>query len=311
MSDPVKNNSLALISENEIVFSKGVHNAIEIRRAAVKYPNAIKRLSKVDKDIFMSSTKTQISDIEDSELVSKMGEIFRYIAMDVGYIIPSDAKDWIYICTRLLNFIKRYYYQLTLTDIRLAFELLTAEELDEFLTKDKDGKADRKHYQQFNVEYFGKVLNAYKKRQNRVIDKVYTALPETKNKTDEQIIILHNKAMYNCLVCFLKYKYLCRLEFALSGVIVVYNWLLSAGLADSVTDTEKDRETALNRFYLERVSSGLVNRYTVGKVRNQGIKSDEIDYLALDEAKKREIKKAFDRMIKDEIYIFNYLNFRI
>ena len=111
-----------------------------------------------------------------------------------------------------------------------------------------------------------------------------------------------------CLMCFLRYKYTGRLVFGLTDEMFVYNWLLGVGLADEVKETEDDRKEAYNRF-LARAARGFVNEFTVYHVRKQGTQSPEIDYTAFEVARRKEIKRTFDRMIKDEIYIYHYLKF--
>lgn len=96
--------------------------------------------------------------------------------------------------------------------------------------------------------------------------------------------------------------------FGLTDEMFVYNWLLGVRLADDVKETEDDRKEAYNRF-LARAARGLVNKFTVYHVRKQGTQSPEIDYTAFEVARRKEIKRAFDRMIKDEIYIYHYLRF--
>ncbi len=283
--------------------------AIEIRRQMVQLPDIAKALTPVEKYIFAASTKTQISEMDDGVLVSKTAQMFRFIAMDVGYIIPQNENDWAYIQTRLVDILKRYYSNLTLADIKLAFELATTGELDEYLPRDSQGNPDKKHYQQFNADYFAKVLNAYCRKQNQVIGKAYTALPEPKKElSPEQIRYYRNQSVMTCLMCFLRYKYTGRLVFGLTDEMFVYNWLLGVRLADEVKETEDDRKEAYNRF-LARAARGLVNEFTVYHVRKQGTQSPEIDYTAFEVARRKEIKRTFDRMIKDEIYIYHYLKF--
>lgn len=293
----------------EIYNTKPGTKAIEVRRRMMQLPEVAKSLSGVEKYIFAASTKMQIADIDDGTLVAKTGQMFRFIAMDVGYIIPTNSEDWTYICTRLLDILKKYYSQMTLADIKLAFELATTGELDDYLPKDRDGNAERKHYQQFNADYFAKVLNAYCRKQNQVIGKAYTALPEPKKElSPEQIRYYRNQSVMTCLMCFLRYKYTGRLVFGLTDEMFVYNWLLGVGLADEVKETEDDRKEAYNRF-LARAARGFVNEFTVYHVRKQGTQSPEIDYTAFEVARKKEIKRTFDRMIEEEIYVYNYLRF--
>ena len=293
----------------EIYNPKPGTTAIEIRRKMVQLPEVAKALTQVEKYVFAASTKTLISEMDDATLVGKAKQMFRFIAMDVGYIIPRDETDWAYIQTRLVDILKRYYSYLTLADIKLAFELATTGELDEYLPRDSQGNPDKKHYQQFNADYFAKVLNAYCRKQNQVIGKAYTALPEPKKElSPEQIRYYRNQSVMTCLMCFMRYKYTGRLVFGLTDEMFVYNWLLGVGLADEVKETEDDRKEAYNRF-LARAARGFVNEFTVYHVRKQGTQSPEIDFTAFEVARRKEIKRTFDRMIKDEIYIYHYLRF--
>lgn len=293
----------------EIYNTKPGTKAIEVRRIMVQLPEVAKALNPVEKYIFAASTKTPIAEIDDAKLVENLSLLFKRIAIDVGYIIPQNENDWNYIQSRLLDLLKRYYSQLTLSEVKLAFELLITGELDDYLPKDRDGNAERKHYQQFNADYFAKVLNAYCRKQNQVIGKAYTALPEPKKElSPEQIRYYRNQSVMTCLMCFMRYKYTGRLVFGLTDEMFVYNWLLGVGLADKVKETEDDRKEAYNRF-LARAARGFVNEFTVYHVRKQGTQSPEIDYTAFEVARRKEIKRTFDRMIKDEIYIYHYLKF--
>ena len=283
--------------------------AIDIRRKMVQLPEVTKALTPVEKYIFAASTKTQISEMDDGVLVSKTAQMFRFIAMDVGYIIPQNENDWAYIQTRLVDILKRYYSYLTLADIKLAFELATTGELDEFLPRDSQGNPDKKHYQQFNADYFAKILGAYRKKQNEVIGKAYKALPEPKREmTPEQKRYYHNRREARNRIVFLQYKYTGKISFEFGDEMFLYDWLLKFGFADEVEATEDDRKQAFAK-YMHRAAIGMVNQYTAFNVRRKGIDSPEIDFTAYEVARKKEIIRAFDRMIAEEIQIDNYLFF--
>lgn len=301
----VNTQSVALAINNPTPGTK----AIDIRRQMLQLPEIAKSLSGVEKYIFAASTKMQIAEIDDGTLVAKTGQMFRFIAMDVGYIIPTNSEDWAYICTRLLDILKKYYSQMTLADIKLAFELATTGELDDYLPKDSQGNPDKKHYQQFNADYFAKILNAYRRKQNGVIHKAYKALPEPKKElTPEEKRYYHNRREARNRIIFLRYKYTGKITFEIGDEMFLFEWLKKIGYADEVNATENDRKQAFAK-YMQRAAIGLINQYTACNVRRKGIDSPEIDYTAYDIARKKEIKRAFDRMIADEIYIDNYLFF--
>lgn len=122
-------------------------------------------LSDIDYQIFKASTKRQIKGTPQEVLVANFSRIFKLIAIDVGYVIPKSEADWQYIQSRILSMLVKYYSYLTLSDVMTAFELLAVGELNDYLPRNSSGNADSGHYQQFNANYFGKVLNAFIKRQ--------------------------------------------------------------------------------------------------------------------------------------------------
>lgn len=283
--------------------------AIDIRRKMVQLPEVAKALTPVEKYIFAASTKTQISEMDDGILISKTAQMFRFIAMDVGYIIPQNENDWAYIQTRLVDILKRYYSYLTLADIKLAFELATTGELDDFLPRDSQGNPDKKHYQQFNADYFAKILGAYRKKQNEVIGKAYKALPEPKMEmTPEQNRYYHNLREARNRIVFLRYKYTGKISFEFGDEMFLYDWLLKFGFADEVEATDDDRKQAFAK-YMHCAAIGMINKYTAFNVRRKGIDSPEIDFTAFEVARRKEIKRTFDRMIADELQVDNYLTY--
>lgn len=293
----------------EIYNPKPGTKAIEIRRKMVQLPEVAKALNPVEKSIFAASTKTQISEIDDKMLVYKLANMLKYIAMDIGFIIPQDIEDWQYIQARILNILKRYYSNYTLSDVKLAFELATAGELDEFLPKDKHGNPDKNHYQQFNADYLSKIFNAYKRKQNVVIDKAFKVLPEPKGEmTPQQIQQFEIQRQWRNRYIFLCYKYTGKLILGLTDDMFLYEWLQKCGLADDVQVKEDDRKEAFAR-YMQRVARGMINQYTAFQVRRKGTESPEIDFTAFEVARKKEIIKAFDRMIAEEMQVDNYMKF--
>lgn len=307
LPETVNTQSVALAIYNPTPGTK----AIDIRRQMVQLPEVAKSLSGVEKYIFAASTKMQIADIDDDTLIAKTGQMFRFIAMDVGYIIPTNSEDWAYICTRLLDILKKYYSQMTLADIKLAFELATTGELDDYLPKDSQGNPDKKHYQQFNADYFAKILNAYRRKQNGVIHKAYKALPEPKKElTPQQIRQFEIQRQWRNRYIFLCYKYTGKLILGLTDDMFLYEWLQMCGLADDVQVKEDDRKEAFAR-YMQRVARGMINQYTAFQVRRKGTESPEIDFTAFEVARKKEIIKAFDRMIAEEMQVDNYMKFQV
>ena len=207
-----------------------------------------------------------------------------------------------------MDIIKRYYSQLTLTDLKLAFELATTGELDDYLPKDSKGKPDKNHYQNFNADYFAKILNAYKRKQSEVVEKAYNAVPKPKKEiSPDEIRYYENIRKQTNQRIFLRYKYRGELIFGILDERLIYDWLLSVGLANPVAETEQDRKQALTRF-LDKAARNMLEPYKVFDIRTKGINSPEIDFTAFEIARRREIIKTFDYMIENEIYVNNYLD---
>lgn len=282
--------------------------AIDVRRQIAVLPEVANALTQVEKYVFDASTKTQIAELDEKVFAEKATQILRFVAMDVGYNIPQNATDWGYIQIRLLDIIKRYYSQLTLTDLKLAFELATTGELDDYLPKDSKGKPDKNHYQNFNADYFAKILNAYKRKQSEVVEKAYNAVPKPKKEiSPDEIRYYENIRQQTNQRIFLRYKYRGELIFGILDERLIYDWLLSVGLANPVAETEQDRKQALTRF-LDKAARNMLEPYKVFDIRTKGINSPEIDFTAFEIARRREIIKTFDYMIENEIYVNNYLD---
>ena len=76
--------------------------------------------------------------------------------------------------------------------------MLIAGELDEFLPKDKNGNPEKKHFQQFNIDYFGRILNAYCRKRINVLSKAYSLLPKYNTSSDEDRVIYHKHIVNIC-----------------------------------------------------------------------------------------------------------------
>lgn len=298
----LKNLTVAIFEQN------GTRNAVELRREMVQLSTIASALNGVEKHIFAASTKTQIREMSDDDLVTKTAQMFKYLARDVGYVIPQDHTEWVYTCTRLMNLLQRYYSQLTLADVKLAFELATIGELDEYLPKDRNGRADKSHYQQFNIEFMAKILNAYKQKQNKVVVKAFAALPEpTLEITREDKMQAQKSIMNKLRWSFLEYKYRGKLPEILSAYeMLFFDHLQKVGLADNVTTTNEDRKVAFSRLQKQGIGKKL-NEYEFYHINKQGTKHEKVQLKAYWIARHRAFVATFDRMIKEEININDYL----
>lgn len=273
-------------------------NALDVRRRVAELPQVQQALTPIEREILNAATKTPIKDITDAEAVQKLRVMFKYIAIDVGYNV-NNSEEWAYTQTRLFDIIKKYYAYYSLADIKIAFELLVIGELDAYLPHDAQGNAERKHYQQFTAEYFSRVMNAYKRKRDEVELKVYRATPAEEDiPTEEQKEIAREKSNEQIKYIYLQYKYCDIYNANTIDDILIYKRLQDIGYIDEYNITAEDRRKAL-RDIIHDANRGIINKYTASRA-SRG-EEDLILTRAGNIARRREIKKIFDYLIKYEI----------
>lgn len=107
--------------------------------------------------------KTQVSDFV--ILISQINK-------EIGIKIPLEQNDII----RLWDITTKYYYDFTLSEIKLAFEFLVIGELDMFLPRDREGNLEKNHYQYLSVEFYSRILKAYKRKKDKLISSIQTKM---------------------------------------------------------------------------------------------------------------------------------------
>ena len=125
-----------------------------------------------------------ISEIElNNNITGLIGKLTLIVKL-IGLVERPSALE----LTSIFAFIVNFYNDLTLSEIVKAFEFAFTGELDEYLPKDKHGKPDSEHYQQFGVKYVGRILTAYRKRKGKAISNVWKNQPlKDKEYTEEEL----------------------------------------------------------------------------------------------------------------------------
>lgn len=281
----------------------GVYRAIDVRRDIVMVPQAMAALNTVEKRILQASIKTPISEMDTEELASKVAKLAEYISRDAG-IKKIDAYD----VTRFLNILTTYYSTLSLSEVKMAFELSMIGELDDYLPRDRDGRPDKNHYQSFSVDYVAKILNAYNNKSKDAQFKAYNALPTEKSisKEDAEFYIREcNKVVVNY---YLTYKYTGRIP-SNANYYMAYEAIDRAGLAESINITDHDKKQAFSES-MNKVHSGLVGAFVGDCIRRQGDTHDYVIMQARRIAMERALKRSFDAMIREEVQLTDYLTIK-
>ena len=271
------------------------NTAIAVRRNMPE--TALASLSPIERNLWEASTKRSISEYPVEELTGHVGKLAKMIAKDAG-IREVDS----YNAARFLDILRKYYYSLSLSEVKVAFELGMTGQLDEYLPKDKHGNPDNHHYQSFSIEYVAKILNAYKKKFSDVQAKAYTALPEPKREVTEmekqRYISRYNNITRSA---FMQYKYRGIIHPFMNDMLV-YNELERIGVAEPIEVTELDRKKAVSSL-IQKNQQGVINDFVGSCIRAMGVKHGLVPDEAYAIARQRAITETFDYMINNDISI--------
>lgn len=159
------------------------------------------KLSGSEMAIFRASTEVQIKDMDSVRLAQELREAMKWIVRDIGYRYTS-AEDEQYIVVRFAAVLSKHYSNLTIKDVKLAFEMLVVGDLDERIKPE-----DRKHYGQLSMDYICRILNAYQYVRSSAIQKGYDAAPqkERDNSKEQEGIEKMNRERLIDAVIYYKY----------------------------------------------------------------------------------------------------------
>lgn len=289
---------------NEIAIRK---SAIAERRQMILNPSVMNSLDSVEKAVLLASTAKTVGEYDPRELAVDLEVILRGVIRDVGYRLAS--PDEIHTITvRMLEIVKKYYERLTLKDIRMAFEMSVAGQLDEYFPI-RGGVPDRGHYQQFNVDYFCKIVNAYIARRGKVLQKARQAIPvEVQDIKEEEKALWRNEAKRGLLDCYDTYTLYGKLpELSPISEMLYYTYLHELGFAKDVQVTEDEQKEILRRTIAQYAMKGYIG--DMNRLKESGTADAEIQPGAYRLARRKALKDAFDFLIKNEIELAEYIKF--
>lgn len=253
-------------------------------------------LSNVDALILTAAKNATIGEMQPTEIAAAVNQCFKFISIDVGYKRPADA-EWQYIVVRLADVLKRHFYDLTIEDVKTAFELLTVGDLDNYLPTNSSGEPDRSHYQNLNAEYLCKVLRAYKKRRDVAYTNIKAAQPKPQKALPPQPT---KTPAEKTRECYDTYKATGKLVFAIPpDDVTIANFLTEKGLMATVEVTDADKEKAFATYKIE-TELGWHNDYAAKWIIRVGKDAREIQPKAYKIALNRCIKAAFDGFVSRE-----------
>lgn len=145
--------------------------------------------------------------IANSLMQSKQATISTFNGLIIGLAKDMGIKcqPEQYEIVRLFDFTVKYYSDLTLSEIKLAFELSLTGDLNKFLPKDREGEPDKNHYQVFSLEYYSKILNSYMRYRADVKKKMVKKQPH-ESISEEEKALLNQRVKDSLLEIFNKYR---------------------------------------------------------------------------------------------------------
>ena len=280
-----------------------VKTAVDRRREIASSPEALAVLGPAEKAVYLASIRKPFSEFTSAEFAEDFGKALRGIARDIGYTAGTE-KEFMYLVGRMAEIIKRHYYNLTLQDFRMAFEMCLTGELDDYLPKRRDGIADRGHYQNFNAEYICKVLNAYRLRRAGILGKAHEALPDKPQTEDAATIAkLTDRANEIFLEVLEYYRSNRKFPDGMTPIteLICTDVLSRAGLIDKIEVTEEDQREILMRTI--RQYSRIGNVGDMERLKEAGTQAAEIQPGAHTLARRKALRSAIEQIIKEDIKI--------
>ena len=295
--------------EQALTIHTAPKSAVMIRREMAMDSAVMSALNPVERAVFLASTDKTIGEYKDTELGVELAKALKFIAKDVGYrdTLESNLQ---YLVARVCEILKRHYPGLSLRDFRMAFEMCITGELDEWLPKGRDGQADRGHYQQFNAEYVCKVLNAYKCRRESVLRKANAAIPEPESKPNAKIVsdlMLRQKQIF--IEVLENYRINERFPDGMTPIteIICCDVLAGCGLMPEIEVTPQEQQQIFQRTMNHYARMGNVG--DLERLRKAGPTEPGLQQKAFTLARRNALRKAIERIIKEDIEITDYIKF--
>ena len=274
---------------------------VALRREMIGNATVMGALTPVERAVFLASTAKTIAEITPAELAVELRTALKWICKDVGYRIQDEA-DAQYLVIRTSEILKRYYSNLTLKDFRMAFEMSITGQLDEFLPRTRDGKADRGHYQQFNAEYVCKIIDAYAARRGFVLKKAFEAIePAEIALTDDKKQEYRNEAIKELYEAFDAFRETGRLNTSAVTDLVFWNILAEHGLAVPVNVTPEEQKQVWQRTINDFARRGMVG--DVNELKQNGITDPRLEHGSFVLARHRALERIFSELIEQGVRI--------
>jgi hypothetical protein len=234
---------------------------------------------------------TKISNIQNPK--SYLALTINALCIFVG-VLPDKMPD-VSSQDMLIDYINRYYKNLTLEELKLAFELGVAGQL----------QVDMNHYQNFSSLYFSSVINAYIEYRKRIVAQLNKEREEREaippKLSQEETYEINKKFDYNYILKV--YQKFCKdgsVDFGHVPVGHIYNRLENELKIIKVTNERKQEiyqhvKELLPKKMKEKVASGALDKTLHDRIKNALAARDgrDMNSMIQDECRKIVITEMF------------------
>ena len=269
--------SLEKYPVNKILQSVSLHNSTF---------NYMQMASKRESILERKDDKTQVSDF--FILISQINR-------EIGIKVQLEQNDLI----RLWDITTKYFSDFSLSEIKLAFEFMVIGELDAFLPKDREGNPDKNHYQYLSVEFYSRILRAYKRKKEKLITTIQTKHPTQilqLNDSEKRV----NREQYVSIILdwLAEYQNGGKPNIFLPSVTLKEFNLI--GLTEETVEVNPTPEQ-INLALLEAIKSNSNNNKKMIESYKKGEIPKEIVWGLEEQELKKKIYSVFDKIIEQKI----------
>ena len=269
--------SLEKYPVNKILQSVSLHNSTF---------NYMQMASKRESILERKDDKTQVSDF--FILISQINR-------EIGIKVQLEQNDLI----RLWDITTKYFSDFSLSEIKLAFEFMVIGEIDAFLPKDREGNPDKNHYQYLSVEFYSRILRAYKRKKEKLITTIQTKHPTQilqLNDSEKRV----NREQYVSIILdwLAEYQNGGKPNIFLPSVTLKEFNLI--GLTEETVEVNPTPEQ-INLALLEAIKSNSNNNKKMIESYKKGEIPKEIVWGLEEQELKKKIYSVFDKIIEQKI----------
>lgn len=269
--------SLEKYPVNKILQSVSLHNSTF---------NYMQMASKRESILERKDDKTQVSDF--FILISQINR-------EIGIKVQLEQNDLI----RLWDITTKYFSDFSLSEIKLAFEFMVIGEIDAFLPKDREGNPDKNHYQYLSVEFYSRILRAYKRKKEKLITTIQTKHPTQilqLNDSEKRV----NREQYVSIILdwLAEYQNGGKPNIFLPSVTLKEFNLI--GLTEESVEVNPTPEQ-INLALLEAIKSNSNNNQKMIESYKKGEIPKEIVWGLEEQELKKKIYSVFDKIIEQKI----------